>query len=378
MSKINNSHLPPPSSLLHPPFSFPPLFIRSDSTPQIGTGHIMRCIALAQAWQDRGGKVTFISHCETDTLRQRIMDEGFDFIPIENPYPDPSDLSQTLAHLKSLFPPPSSVLHPPSSILRPPTWLILDGYHFTPDYQKAIRDAGIHLLVIDDMNHLPYYHADILLNQNIHATELKYHCDKDTKLLLGTKYVLLRREFLRYRGFKRHIPEKAKKILVTLGGADPDNVTLKVVKALNLIGDPDLEVKIVVGPSNPHIESLKREILRSPFSVLLLPSVSNMADLMAWADVAISAGGSTLWELCFMDVHSIVITVADNQEEVVRYLGQIGLVYNFGRFREIKDQELAHQIDELIKQFKKRRIMSKLFQNMIDGNGIYRVLERML
>ncbi|HBE44959.1 MAG TPA: hypothetical protein DDW17_05780 [Deltaproteobacteria bacterium] len=116
------------------------------------------------------------------------------------------------------------------------------------------------------MNHLPHYHADILLNQNIYAPELNYSCDEDTILLLGSRYVLLRKEFLKYKDFKRTIPKKAKNILVTLGGADPDNVTLKVIKALNLMGDPDIEVKVVVGPANPHIKSLHKALLHSPSS----------------------------------------------------------------------------------------------------------------
>jgi len=327
----------------------------------------MRCIALGQAWQDRGGKVTFISHCESDTLRQRIIDEGFDFIPIEKPYPDPNDLSQTLAHLKPLLPPPSSVFR-----LSP--WLILDGYHFTPEYQKAIREAGVHLLVIDDMNHFSHYHADILLNQNIHATELNYSCDKDTKLLLGTKYVLLRREFLKYRGFKRQIPEKAKKILVTLGGADPDNVTLKVIKALNLINDPDLEVKIVVGPSNPHIESLKKEIFRSPFSVLLSPPVSNMADLMAWADVAISGGGSTSWELAFMGVPSLIIILADNQDQIAKSLDANKIAINLGWSVCTVPIELAQALIKVLKATSMRTQISQYGQNLIDGRGCERLI----
>ena len=127
------------------------LFIRADATSQIGSGHVMRCIALAQAWQDQGGRVTFISHCDSDTLRIRIIGEGFNLVSIEKPHPHPSDLTLTL-----------SCINPETTGPNTGAWLVLDGYHFTPDYQKAIKDAGIRLLIIDDMNHLPYYHADII------------------------------------------------------------------------------------------------------------------------------------------------------------------------------------------------------------------------
>jgi len=219
------------------------------------------------------------------------------------------------------------------------------------------------------MNHLPYYHADIILNQNIHATELKYNCDPDTKLLLGPKYVLLRREFLKYKDFKREIPDKARKILVTMGGADPDNVTLKVIQALNLLGDPELEVKVVIGPSNPHIDSLREAVLHSPFSVLLLHGVDNMADLMAWADVAITAGGSTCWELAYMGVPSIATILSENQKKAIYILGKIGFVLNIGLHNRIKISKLLLQIKLLLSNWKERKAMAETGQNLINSNG---------
>ena len=339
------------------------LFIRADATSQIGSGHVMRCIALAQAWQDQGGRVTFISHCDSDTLRIRIIGEGFNLVSIEKPHPHPSDLTLTL-----------SCINPETTGPNTGAWLVLDGYHFTPDYQKAIKDAGIRLLIIDDMNHLPYYHADIILNQNIHATDLKYNCDPNTKLLLGPKYVLLRREFLKYRDFKREIPDKARKILVTMGGADPDNVTLKVIQALNLLNDSELEVKVVIGPSNPHMESIKKELSLSPFSFQLLPSVDNMADLMAWADLAITAGGSTCWELAYMGVPSILIVLAKNQVPLAEKLSNHRRVLNLGWHVNVTPFEIVAAVTEVIGR---KEICAEKVENalkMVDGKGTKRIL----
>ena len=344
------------------------LFVRADADTKIGTGHIMRCIALGQAWQDHGGKVTFISHCETVVLRQRIINEGFDFISVEKPHPDPNDLSQTLAHLKSILPPPSSLLHSPA-------WLALDGYHFTPDYQKSIRDAGIRLLVVDDMSHLSCYHADIILNQNIHGLDLNYCCDEDTTLLLGTRYVLLRREFLKYLDFKRQIPERAKNILVTLGGGDPDNITVKVIQALNLIGDPNIEVKIVVGPANLNIEKLQKELTLSPFTFHLSPNVSDMPELMAWADLAISGGGSTCWELAFMGLPNIVLILAENQRRIAEGLNDAGVAVNVGWCNKVTDDNIAEAIEGMIKDNEIQRKMSLLGQELVDGYGSSKICE---
>jgi len=346
-----------------------PLFLRCDSTSQIGTGHIMRCIALAQAWQDEGGKVIFISHCESEKLRERILKEGFDLILINYPHPHPSDLEQTLSTINNFS-------H--FSFHHSAPWLVLDGYHFTPEYQKVIRDAGIRLLVIDDMNHLPYYHADIILNQNIYAGDLKYNCDSNTKLLLGTKYVLLRREFLKYRDFKREIPEKAKKILVTMGGADPDNVTSKVIQALNLLNDSELEVKIIIGPSNPHVESIRNELALSSFNFHLLHSVDDdMPALMAWADLAISGAGSTVWELVFMGLPIITIAVAENQKQVAEKLHSIGIAYNLGWHADIFPEQISQSLSNFITNCKLFTDKNTIAKNTIDGDGINRILMRL-
>ena len=113
-------------------------------------------------------------------------------------------------------------------------------------------------MVIDDIAHLDHYVADIILNQNINAKELSYSCELGSKLLLGTDYVLLRDEFLTYKNLKRESPKVAKKILITMGGSDPDNMSLNILESLNQISIKGLEIKVVVGPNNLHLQSLKK------------------------------------------------------------------------------------------------------------------------
>ena len=132
------------------------LIIRADATVKIGTGHVMRCIALAQAWQGCGGKVTFLRYCDSIPLKERIRNEGFEFIAIKKPHPDPSYLNQTLTVLTNKTTQTNSI------------WVVIDGYHFTPKYQKAIRDAGKTfsiedvLAVMDDHPHLHSINAYIV------------------------------------------------------------------------------------------------------------------------------------------------------------------------------------------------------------------------
>jgi len=356
------------------------LFIRADVTTQIGTGHVMRCIALAQAWQERDGDVTFLSHCDSEALRRRIIGKGFEFIPIEKPHPDPSDLTQTLNVLKRHAPCLPREIRRPFHLgsMHHALWLVLDGYHFTPDYQKAIRDSGFRLLVIDDMAHLDHYHADILLNQNIHASKLSYSCDQNTIQLLGCEYVLLRRGFLKYKDWKREIPDNAKKILVTMGGADPNNVTLKIIKVLNSLNDSDLEVKIVAGPSNPNVASLKEAVHRSPFTVHLLSLVTDMPSLMAWADMAVSAGGSTCWEIAFMGLPSLIITAADNQAGIAKGLGMVGAGIDFGWHKNISIKQYAYALKEILQDKNKRSSLSEQGQKLVNGKGRQKIIKAML
>lgn len=332
------------------------LYVRADADGTIGTGHIMRCIALAQAWQDQGGEVTFISHCKSEALSERIQREGFRFVALAHTFPDPYDLQLTLSTLKS-------------EGADQKNWLVLDGYHFTPEYQKIIRDERIRLLVIDDMNHLPYYHADLLLNQNIHAPELTYHCDEDTTMLMGTQYVLLRREFLKYRNFTRQIPAQARNILVTLGGADPDNMTLKVIETLKLLDEPDISVRILVGPENPHQKALRKAIGTAHFKTELLIKPPNMPELMAWADLAISAGGSTCWELAFMGVPSLIVVIAENQRDVAKGLERAEIFKTVGLYKAVNNDVLVTRLSALVRDKKLREKKSRLGRQLINGKG---------
>lgn len=336
------------------------LYIRADADSKIGVGHIMRCIALAQAWQDQGGEVTFISHCENEALRERIQSEGFRFIALNHVCHDSSDLKTTLAIVKK-------------GISEKKTWLVLDGYHFTPDYQKAIRNERIHLLVIDDINHLPHYHANILLNQNIHAPDLKYHCDEDTILLLGIHYILLRKEFLKYRDFKRHITKRAKKILVTMGGADSGNVTLKVIEALKLLDLEDISVRIVIGPANPHQETLRKTLASAHFKAVLLVNPPDISVLMEWADMAISAAGSTCWELAFMGLPAILIATAENQREVSAGLEKAGTAQTLYWYNHINTDNISSYLRSLLMDTDRCRSMSAKGPDIVDGDGVGRV-----
>jgi len=343
------------------------LIIRVDAGGQIGAGHMMRCIALAQAWQDKGGRVVFLTHCESPMLQDQITDEGFNFIPIDKPHPHPSDLHSTLEVLSAIS----------QQISTASPWFALDGYHFTPNFQKAIRENGHKLIVIDDMNHLPHYHADILLNQNIHAESLRYSCDSDTVKLLGCDYVLLRREFVKYRNWERKIPDKATKILLTMGGLDSKNVTLKAIEAINLLNDHDLEVKIVIGSLNRHLPVLQNAALHAPCSMHFILNATDMPDLMAWADVAISSGGSTSWEVAFTGLPNLIITLAHNQVGIANELGKVGAAVELGWHENVSTKQYAQALKKILEDMRLRSSLSEQGKKLVNGKGSQKIIKEM-
>jgi UDP-2,4-diacetamido-2,4,6-trideoxy-beta-L-altropyranose hydrolase len=255
-------------------------------------------------------------------------------------------------------------------------WVVIDGYHFDADYQRSIKLAELKGLCLDDYAHASYYYADWILNQNISAAETLYsHREPYTQLLLGTRYALLRKEFLPWRGWRREIPPVARKILVTLGGADLDNVTLTAVQALQQLRQERLEVVVLVGASNPHTRNLQSAVRDSPVSTRLVRNATNIPDLMAWADTVVSASGSTCWELAFMGVPALVLVLAENQSEIARGLEQAGMAINLGWFHQVRAAAIQDAVGTLLPDRDRRSRMSAAGQQLVDGFGASRVVE---
>jgi UDP-2,4-diacetamido-2,4,6-trideoxy-beta-L-altropyranose hydrolase len=337
------------------------LIIRADAGTQIGSGHLMRCLALAKTWKDAGGQVIFITACQDEGLLQRLRDEEFDTKRLPGVYPDTADCNITRDILSGY----------------PGAWMVLDGYHFDEVYQRQIKEAGHRLLVIDDNAHLKHYYADIVLNQNLHAEQLHYSCEPYTRLLLSTRYVLLRRKFLAWRERQREIPEIARRVLVTLGGGDPENNTLTVIQALQEVAIPDLEATVVIGASNTHAGVLEQAARQSSIPIRLVRDSKDMPELMAWADVAVSGGGTTAWELLFMGTPSLFLIVADNQRYIAEYVGNQGFGKNLGLAENISTESLTEAITSLAKGSNLRATISQKSRQLIDGQGAQRVVSTM-
>ena len=336
------------------------LLIRADATVTSGTGHVMRCLALAQAWQDAGGRAIFAMAESTQSIGGRLRSEGFDVAPVAGPVGSAADAEATafLAQQQDSL------------------WVVVDGYQFGAEYQAALMDRDLKVLFIDDNGHARHYSADLVLNQNAHAEESLYSSrDASTRLLLGPRFALLRDEFKPWREWRRDIPPVARRVLVTMGGSDPNNVTERVVDAILSAGD--FEVTIVAGGSNPHLSALRELVGSSRSAVQLVENASSMPKLLAEADVAVAGAGTTTWEMCFLGLPALLIIVADNQQGVAGELGKRGIMVNLGDASALSQDVIATELRSLAQSPRARQEMSARGRDLVDGRGAERVVSEL-
>lgn len=336
------------------------LVIRADAGRSIGAGHVIRCLALAQAWHDRGGQAIFVSSCAGTPLGKYLESEGFPVEPAEGEAGSTIDAGRCVEMLRSYG----------------AAWLVADGYCFGGDFQHRVKESGDRLILIDDYGCLDAYDAEVVLNQNPSAEACLY--PEGPRLLLGTRYALLRRQFLRYRNTRRRINPDCRRILVTLGAADPENITARALGALNGIIEDRLEIRVVISAANPHADELERVAEDSAHRVSLEREVREMEELMVWADLAVSAGGSTCWELAFLGLPNIILVLAENQRRSAEAVHDLGVSINLGPVRGVRLEELVCQLDRLRKNPELRRAMSEQGCLLVDGRGADRVVAELL
>ncbi len=338
------------------------LIVCAECGIQVGTGHVMRCLALAQAWRRAGGFVTFLMREGLAALAERIRAEG---VALQTVPGESGGSAEDFVR---------------AAIDAGCPLAVLDGYGFGATEQAAISGVGMRVLTIDDYGHASDYPVRWVLNQNAYATPEMYgRGNRDSTLLLGPRYALLREEFSPWVGWKRAIPERAGKILVTIGGSDADNVSEKILQSLTLLkrshgestGDP--EAILVVGSGNPHLQSLQTAVDRCPVPVRMMRNVQDMPALMAWADVAIAGAGVTAYELCYMGLPSILLIAAENQRRTAERLAELGMAVNAGTAREFRAELFAGHLQALLESSERRAAMSGRARELVDGLGSERV-----
>jgi UDP-2,4-diacetamido-2,4,6-trideoxy-beta-L-altropyranose hydrolase len=336
------------------------VLVRCDASVAIGTGHAMRCLALAQAWQDSRATAVFAMAQATPAIEELLQRESIEIARLKVEPGSAGDVQETVALARA----------------KRASWVVVDGYGFGADYQLGLKNAGVKVLFIDDNGHAGHYSADLVLNQNAHAHDGFYPSrETSTRLLLGPRFAMLRREFTSWREWKRENPAIARKLLVTMGGSDPDNLTQRVVEAI--LSDGNFETTVVAGGSNPHLANLRQIVSGSGREVRLLENVTNMPELMANADLAVAGAGTTSWEMCFLGLPALLIVLAENQQGVADELAKRGIVVHLGRGSGLAQSTIAAEVRSLAASPGVRREMGQRGRALVDGRGAERVVRAM-
>jgi UDP-2,4-diacetamido-2,4,6-trideoxy-beta-L-altropyranose hydrolase len=334
-----------------------PLIIRADSSTEMGVGHAMRCVALGQEWKRRGGEVKFLHAEMLPAILDRIHGEGFLGVSVPGPSGSSVDQSVLCSLLKER-----------------PAFLAIDGYSFDELYVRGAANLALGALAFDDFGHLKGFDSYLLLNQNIHANAALYPEAKEKELLLGPPYVLLREEIRGNGAENLFAPPERGHLLITLGGGDPQNFTLKILQCLRATSSSLARLTVLVGPGHPDPESLERERIHWGTKLSLLRDCRQMGQLLRGVDIAITAGGSTLWELCFFGVPPMVFTLAKNQMGIASELQRLGFAADLGWAHSFDPDRLKSELMLLLERdIREKR--SQVGRGIVDGKGCQRVVD---
>lgn len=334
------------------------LLIRADANASIGVGHIMRCLGLAQQWQDQGGKVIFILAEANPSLKRRLELEKFE-IRVLNTSPSGIDDAQSTAQI---------VQTTGAKIL------LVDGYHFKQSWFAVVRREKVKIALWTDYRQDLLLPLDLVLNQNPHAQVAEFQeMAPGAQVLAGLDYLVLRKEFLNRPELRHSRSQGVKKILITHGGGDSANDSAKILDALKSMECSLPQISLVVGHNNPRFEELSIAAKNLP-TVTIERAKDDFAAYSQEFDLAISAAGATLWELGYLGLPSLAYIVAENQVPLAQSIQSLGLGVNMGWNRDFQTHLFTHTLQGLLDNPHRLEVMSKKALSTIDGQGGVRVL----
>ena len=300
----------------------------------MGAGHLMRCLTLAQQAHGHGAEVAFICADLPGNLSALVTQQGFGLhlLPgpatgdMHAPFDWAGDAAQTLA----------------AAGTQPWDWLVADHYSIDARWETTLRPMARHILAIDDLADRGH-DCDVLLDQNYYpGLEHRYDAlvPPACRKLLGPRYLLLRPEFTEARRrLARHTGE-VRRILVNFGGTDEANITDLALDAIALLARPGIAVDVVIGSTTPHRAATEARIAALPGAQLHVQT-SRMAELIASADLAIGACGSSTWERCCLGLPTLALVLADNQRQGAAALHAAGIIVNLGEAQAMMPAALA-------------------------------------
>lgn len=338
------------------------ILIRADASVALGTGHVMRCLTLANALHGDCHDISFVCRAHEGHLGAYIQAQGFPCTLLD------ADTTQGI-----LGAAPMADAQATAALARDAGLVIVDHYALGDAWERAMPCP---VMVIDDMFDQAHYCA-VLLNQNFGVVPKDYQglIPDFTHCLTGVQYALLRPEFSRARteALASRKNRSLREILITLGGADADNATGWVLDALSAMVLPsEIKLTIVMGMSAPHIEQIKAKAAELAVHTEVLQGSDDMAGLMARADLAIGAAGSTSWERCALGLPTILVVLAENQRDIATTLAAAGAARLCSLWQSAElEQHLAQLSDNPGALLE----MQNQAAAVCDGAGVQRVMQ---
>lgn len=353
------------------------VIFRADASVTIGTGHVMRCLTLADALRERGANCHFVTRNLPGHLGTVIAAKGFPLSLLPAPSGPPPDGPP--AHAAWAGVSWERDLADTLAVSFPADWLIVDHYALDARWESGVSGRVGRIMVIDDLADRPH-DATLLLDQNLGRTARDYSSlvSDNCRRLIGPHFALLRSEFAAHRkaALARREACELKHLMITMGGIDADDATSTVLRAIKrAILPEDMQISIVMGRCAPALDSVRLLAASLPWVTEVLVDVPDMAALMADADLAILAGGSTNWERCCLGLPGIIVLTAENQINSAIAMVQAGAALCAGKF---SDSEFSDRLLDAVGQIKVaelRQERSSMAASICKGGGAFRVAD---
>lgn len=367
---------------------------RTDASLQMGSGHIMRCLTLADALTAQGAQCHFISRAHPGHLLDLVRQRGHQVTSLPVPLPDPAtfiEVAGASEETQAAVPVHAAWLgchwqtdaQQTGTVLATlkPDWLVVDHYALDQQWEMTLQPHYSKLMVIDDLADRAHA-CDLLLDQNLgrqpedYAKLVPAHC----QVLTGPGYALLRPEFAALRACsmqRRQTNSAIRRLLITMGGVDQPNATGQVLQALKNCPLPaDCNITVVMGLTAPWLQNVRELAAQIPWPTEVVVNVNDMAQRMADSDLAIGAAGSTSWERCCLGLPTLMVVLADNQKEAAAHIEHAGAAYCLTLGGHLH-QQIADRLQLFLDKPEQLSQMSICASEMTDGAGIGRMIVAM-
>lgn len=353
------------------------IVFRTDASIDIGTGHVMRCLTLADELRERGANCRFVCRAHVGNLIDQIDERGYEvqMLPITT---NRIQCDSLLAHASWLGTDWLTDAHQTLAVLgdKREDWLIVDHYALDARWERILSSSYRRLMVIDDLADR-HHQCALLLDQNLGRQTQDYVnlVPAQCKVLTGSQYALIRPEFnaLRSYSLQRRQQPVLKQVLISMGGVDQSNVTSQLLQALKCCELPqDCHFSVVMGLNAPWLQEVRELAENMPWPTEVLVNISDMAQRMADSDLAIGAAGSTSWERCCMGLPALMVVLADNQRVIAEALQRSGAAKIMDNVSAVSMK--CNELSAHAANYRSLHDMSIAAARVVDGLGSSRVL----